>query len=206
LYKIDALIQQLLISCKDEKKFEKVEFKYFKNEMKKMKSDIMSHSFNCHLPARYQSRDNDKMLTNEDIGDCKTNKKKKQDSNTKSENQNKNNNNNSNNNTNSNNNNKNNNNSNNNNNKKDQSNYVPLENKDINPEWKISQEFRVTDYIREHGKSNPAPKLRGNAFCVMLHGKGKCSNPKCGYEHTDPRSCGMAEQFTTYMKEMQKKA
>jgi hypothetical protein len=138
------------------------------------------------------------------------NSNKKHESNSKNEIQNKNNNNNNN----QNNNNKRNNNSNNNNNnnKNNQSNAnrvtdIPINNTNTNPDCKIPQNFRVNAYITEHGKSNPAPKLRGNAFCVQFHTKGICDKGiGCLYEHTDPRSVGMVDQFGTYVKKMQEKA
>ena len=209
LFKMDLLIQQLLESCKSAEKFKHVKFGFFKKELKTMRNAIIGRSFSCSLPAIYTSKDKDKLLTRDDMGMSTKDKynnsnnnvnNKKNESSAKNE-QGRNNNNNNNGNQ----------NQNNNSNKSKQTNNkqnteTPTDNPELNQDWKLPQDFQVNAFLKENSKTNPLPKYRGNAFCVHYLAKGRCRNgATCGYEHTDPRSVGIGEEWGTYVKKMQAK-
>lgn len=210
LFRIDILVQKFLDSCTHERKFKKEKFGFLKKELKNMRDAIESHSFSCTLPARYTSKDSrDKLLTKEDMGSSEKSDNKKNYSNTNpkhvskqetfvrndvpkktitdySRQQNTN--------------------YNNNNQNTNRLTVFHSDNTNPNPNWLLPQEFKMAAYLKENYRSNPVPKLRGNAFCMVYHTKGRCRDgDKCAFVHEDPRNVGMGDTFDEYVRKMKEK-
>ena len=214
LFRIDVIIQTFLESCTNETKFAKVKFDFLKDKLEALRDTIEDRSFMCTLPAKYTTKEQSaKMLTKEDIGigqksdiqqKNNSNQSKKQEQNNKN-NSNNNSNNNTNNNNNNNKNKSNNNNNNNNNNRNNNNNKpTPIDNPNLNQNWKIPMDYNAVGYMKDNAKTYPVPKYQGNMFCIHFHAKGRCMRgANCDFEHQDPRDVGMAEKFETYVKRMQ---
>ena len=172
-----------------------------------MRDAIESHSFSCILPARYTSKDSrDKLLTKDDMGSSEKADPKKTYGNTnqkstpkpenfvrsdvpkntitdRSRQVN------------------NNYNSNNNNQNANRLTVMHSDNPNQNPDWNLPQDFRMAAYLKANMRSNPVPKLRGNAFCIVYHTKGKCRmGDNCAFAHEDPRNVGMGDTFSEYIR------
>lgn len=184
VFRIDRIVQKFLYSCAHAKKFSEVRFNFLDSQFESLRDAIEGGGFTCNLPQRYLSKDGlDKVLYQEDL--LGTSAKQKSNSSNKTqakevyikkEKDEK---------------------------KKGTDKSKCTENPNPNSAWQLPSDFNMGGLLRNPDKSNPVPKNKNNAFCMMYHLRGKCRNSShCTFEHADPRSCGKEEEMNQFVKKI----